>query len=189
MKRFHAALVALTLTGSIALAAGIASASAAETGTKTMPDSSIYPPRTPAPVFGSGPHHNYRYAGLSIITDTRDPITDTHDLTTRDLITDTQDSIITDTQDSIITDTRDPITRHSTGRARSGRTIITLPAIISLMTPTTAHPLKTWRRIVAGIDIIPTAGHVGTELRRTSRVADAMCHLTASALCDCRVRP
>ena len=64
MKRFHAALVALTLTGSIALAAGIASASAAETGTKTMPDSSIYPPRTPAPVFGSGPHHNYRYAGL-----------------------------------------------------------------------------------------------------------------------------
>ena len=64
MKGFHAALVALTVTGSIALAAGIASASAAETGTKTMPDSSIYPPRTPAPVFGSGPHHNYRYAGF-----------------------------------------------------------------------------------------------------------------------------
>jgi hypothetical protein len=68
MKRFRAALVALTLTGSIALAAGIASASAAETGTKTMPDSSIYPPRTPAPVFDSGPHYapgyNYRYAGL-----------------------------------------------------------------------------------------------------------------------------
>jgi hypothetical protein len=32
------------------------------------------------------------------------------------------------------------------------------------------------------------AGHVGTELRRTSRVADAMCHHAASALCDCRVR-
>jgi hypothetical protein len=56
MKRFHAALVALTLTGSIALAAGIASASAAETGTKTMPDSSIYPPRMHAGL------HNYRYA-------------------------------------------------------------------------------------------------------------------------------
>jgi hypothetical protein len=44
----------------------------------------------------------------SIITDTRDPImldpiTDTHDLITPDLIT--------DMQDSIITDTRDPITR------------------------------------------------------------------------------
>ena len=56
MKRFHAALVALTLTGSIALAAGIASASAAETGTKTMPDSSVYPPRTHAGLY------NYRYA-------------------------------------------------------------------------------------------------------------------------------
>jgi hypothetical protein len=56
VKRFHAALVALTLTGSIALAAGIASASAAETGTKTMPDSSVYPPRTHAG------HYNYRYA-------------------------------------------------------------------------------------------------------------------------------
>ena len=32
------------------------------------------------------------------------------------------------------------------------------------------------------------AGHVGTELRRTSRVADAMCNIAASALCDCRVR-
>jgi hypothetical protein len=56
VKRFHAALVALTLTGSIALAAGIASASAAETGTKTMPDSSVYPPRTHAGL------SNYRYA-------------------------------------------------------------------------------------------------------------------------------
>jgi hypothetical protein len=56
VKRFHAALVALTLTGSIALAAGIASASAAETGTKTMPDSSVYPPRTHAGLY------NYRYA-------------------------------------------------------------------------------------------------------------------------------
>ena len=215
MKRFHAALVALTLTGSIALAAGIASASAAETGTKTMPDSSVYPPRTHAGHYNyryARPYYRYarpyyarpyyRYAGLynyryarpyyryarpyyarpyyryagSIITDTRDPITDTDDLTTRDL-TDTH-------QDSIITDTRDPITR-----ALSGGTTITPPAIISLMTPTTGPPLKTWRRIVAGIQIIPTAGQFGTELRRTSRVADAMCHLAASALCACRVRP
>jgi hypothetical protein len=41
------------------------------------------------------------------------------------------------------------------------------------MTPTTGPPLKTWRRIVAGIQIIPTAGQFGTELRRTSKVADA----------------
>lgn len=37
------------------LAAGIAPASAAETGTKTMPDSSIYPPPTPPPVFDTSP--------------------------------------------------------------------------------------------------------------------------------------
>jgi hypothetical protein len=37
------------------LAAGIAGASAAETGTKTMPDSSVNPPQTPPPVFDIGP--------------------------------------------------------------------------------------------------------------------------------------
>ena len=176
MKRFHAALVALTLTGSIALAAGIASASAAETGTKTMPDSSIYPPRTPAPVFGSGPHHNYRYAGLYNYRYARPYQRYARPYYARPYYRYARPYYYR---------TRD----LGTGRARSGRTTITLPAIISLMTPTTAHPLKTWRRIVAGIHIIPTAGHVGTELRRTSRVADAMCHLTASALRDCRVRP
>ena len=188
MKRFHAALVALTLTGSIALAAGIASASAAETGTKTMPDSSVYPPRTHAGLYNyryARPYYRYarpyyarpyyRYAGLYNYRYAR-PYYRYDDLTTRDL-TDTH-------QDSIITDTRDPITR-----ALSGGTTITPPAIISLMTPTTGPPLKTWRRIVAGIQIIPTAGQFGTELRRTSRVADAMCHLAASALCACRVRP
>jgi len=41
----------------ISLAAGIAAAGAAETGTKTMPDSSIYPPPTPPPVFGTRRHH------------------------------------------------------------------------------------------------------------------------------------
>jgi hypothetical protein len=40
------------------LIAGIAVASAAETGTKTMPDSSIYPPLTPQPVFGTWQHHD-----------------------------------------------------------------------------------------------------------------------------------
>jgi hypothetical protein len=40
----------------VSLATGIAAASAAETGTKTMPDSSIYPPATPAPVFGPSRH-------------------------------------------------------------------------------------------------------------------------------------
>ena len=37
------------------LAASIAPASAAETGTKMMPDSSIYPPATPPPVFDTSP--------------------------------------------------------------------------------------------------------------------------------------
>jgi hypothetical protein len=41
----------------LSLAAGIAVASAAETGTKTMPDSSVYPPSTPPPLFDSGRHH------------------------------------------------------------------------------------------------------------------------------------
>jgi hypothetical protein len=40
----------------ILLVAGIAGASAAETGTKTMPDSSIYPPPAPPPVFGTVNH-------------------------------------------------------------------------------------------------------------------------------------
>ena len=144
MKRLHAALVALTLTGSIALAAGIASASAAETGTKTMPDSSVYPPRTHAGPYNyryarpyyryARPYYaipiqdyNYRYARpyyryapyyarpytIGIITDTRDPITDTDDLTTRDLTDTHQDSIITDTRDPI-TDTDDLTTRDLT---------------------------------------------------------------------------
>jgi hypothetical protein len=38
-------------TGTIAFVAGIGGAIAAETGTKTMPDSSVNPPPTPAPVF------------------------------------------------------------------------------------------------------------------------------------------
>jgi hypothetical protein len=41
----------------VSLATGIAAASAAETGTKTMPDSSIYPPGTPPPVFYFGEHY------------------------------------------------------------------------------------------------------------------------------------
>ena len=48
------------LTGALvvlSLAAGIGLASAAETGTKTMPDSSVDAPPTPPPVFDSGRHH------------------------------------------------------------------------------------------------------------------------------------
>jgi hypothetical protein len=41
----------------ILLVAGMAGTNAAETGTKTMPDSSIYPPPTPPPVFGTRQHH------------------------------------------------------------------------------------------------------------------------------------
>ena len=41
----------------VSLATGIAAASAAETGTKTIPDSSIYPPETPPPVFYFGEHY------------------------------------------------------------------------------------------------------------------------------------
>jgi hypothetical protein len=44
----------------LSLAAGIATASAAETGTKTFPTSSIYPPRTPPPVWGYGPRTHHR---------------------------------------------------------------------------------------------------------------------------------
>jgi hypothetical protein len=52
--RLHFVTACLAL---ISLVAGIAGASAAETGTKTMPDSSIYSPPTPRPVFGTYRHH------------------------------------------------------------------------------------------------------------------------------------
>jgi hypothetical protein len=39
------------------LALGIGCAGAAETGTKTMPDSSVYPPPTPTPTYGTMSHH------------------------------------------------------------------------------------------------------------------------------------
>jgi hypothetical protein len=42
----------------VSLVVGLAGASAAETGTKTMPDSSIYPPPTPRPTFGTYQHHD-----------------------------------------------------------------------------------------------------------------------------------
>jgi hypothetical protein len=41
----------LTSLGSIILAFALTTASAAETGTKTLPSSSIYPPETRPPVF------------------------------------------------------------------------------------------------------------------------------------------
>jgi hypothetical protein len=44
-------MVALTLV------IGVAGAGAAETGTKTMPDSSVNPPPTPPPLFGTVSHH------------------------------------------------------------------------------------------------------------------------------------
>jgi hypothetical protein len=44
----------------LSLAAGIAAASAAETGTKTFPTSSLYPSRTPPPVWGWGHRPHYR---------------------------------------------------------------------------------------------------------------------------------
>jgi hypothetical protein len=49
MRKLHHLTGALVV---LSLAAGIATATAAETGTKTMPDSSIYPPR---------PHHRPVY--------------------------------------------------------------------------------------------------------------------------------
>jgi len=48
------------LTGALvvlSLAAGVVGATAAETGTKTMPDSSIYPPPTHRPVLTIRNHH------------------------------------------------------------------------------------------------------------------------------------
>jgi hypothetical protein len=53
MVKLHFLTVALV---GLSLAAGISVASAAEEGTKTMPDSSIYPPPTPAPVFAPSSH-------------------------------------------------------------------------------------------------------------------------------------
>ena len=41
----------------LSLVTGVAAVSAAETGTKTMPDSSIYPPRELPPVFYSDDHY------------------------------------------------------------------------------------------------------------------------------------
>ena len=49
----------LFIVGSVAIIAFVAQIEAgwaAETGTKTLPDSSIYPPPTPAPVFNSNDH-------------------------------------------------------------------------------------------------------------------------------------
>jgi hypothetical protein len=54
------AFKALCLVGSLLIvsaATHVDTARAAETGTKTMPDSSIYPPVTRAPVFGSDEHY------------------------------------------------------------------------------------------------------------------------------------
>jgi hypothetical protein len=41
--------------------AAIGAAVAAETGTKTMPDSSVNPPPTPPPVWGNAPRYHYRH--------------------------------------------------------------------------------------------------------------------------------
>jgi hypothetical protein len=53
MFKLHFLTVALV---GLSLAAGISVASAAEEGTKTMPDSLRYPPPTPAPVFAPSSH-------------------------------------------------------------------------------------------------------------------------------------
>ncbi len=52
-KQVFIATIAIVL----GMAAGIGGAMAAETGTKTMPDSSVYAPSTPPPVFDNGDHH------------------------------------------------------------------------------------------------------------------------------------
>ena len=52
-KQVFIATIAVVLR----IAAGLGGATAAEPGTKTMPDSSVYPPPTPAPVFDNGDHH------------------------------------------------------------------------------------------------------------------------------------
>jgi hypothetical protein len=51
--------IATTATATIAFLAGGGEAIAAETGTKTMPDSSVYPPPTPPPVFDVDHHECY----------------------------------------------------------------------------------------------------------------------------------
>jgi hypothetical protein len=59
MFKLHHLTIALV---ALLLAAGVATASAAETGTKTMPDSSIYPPRTHyRPVYNFVPQQHYCY--------------------------------------------------------------------------------------------------------------------------------
>jgi hypothetical protein len=45
----------------ICFAAGIGAATAAETGTKTMPDSSIYPPRFHRPIYNYVRHRHECY--------------------------------------------------------------------------------------------------------------------------------
>jgi hypothetical protein len=52
LKLFAGTLVVLSLAAF--------GANAAETGTKTFPTSSVYPPRTPPPVWGYGPRTHYR---------------------------------------------------------------------------------------------------------------------------------
>jgi hypothetical protein len=47
--------IATMATG--AFVVGMGGAMAAETGTKTMPDSSVNPPPTPPPVLDNGDHH------------------------------------------------------------------------------------------------------------------------------------
>jgi hypothetical protein len=50
--------LALATTATISFVAGIGGALAAETGTKTMPDSSVNPPPTPRPVLRHRHRHN-----------------------------------------------------------------------------------------------------------------------------------
>jgi hypothetical protein len=54
-KQVFIATIAIVL----GITADIDGAMAAETGTKTMPDSSVYPPPTPAPVFETDHHWCY----------------------------------------------------------------------------------------------------------------------------------
>jgi hypothetical protein len=51
--------IATTATGTIAFGSG--GVIAAETGTKTMPDSSVNPPSTPPPVFNYVVRHRHRH--------------------------------------------------------------------------------------------------------------------------------
>jgi hypothetical protein len=57
--------VAASATGPIPFVAGIGGALAAETGAKTMPDSSVNPPPIPAPVFDFvGPNRDHDWCYL-----------------------------------------------------------------------------------------------------------------------------